>query len=52
MMTDVSKPNNEQNETLCDTWWFTEHFYEQIVEYYKSRVDEGVAVHEEGEVEI
>jgi hypothetical protein len=47
---DVSKPHYEQGETPWDTRQFREHFYKQIAEYYKSHLDEGVAVYEEGEV--
>ena len=48
---DVSKPHYMWYETPWDTWHSREHSYEQIVEYYKSHVDEGVTVYEKGEVD-
>ena len=42
-------PHYEQNYGLWGTWHFRPHFYEQIVEYFKSYVDEVVAVYKESD---
>ncbi len=47
----MSKSPCEQDETLLDALYSMEHFYEQIMEYYKSHLDEREAVYEEVEVD-
>lgn len=46
---DVKSHYYKQDEGLHDKWHFKSQFHEQIVEYYKLYVDEGVAVYDEGD---